>query len=185
MLNRFHSSVRILALAAIAFLTACGGKKMTKATPPVAPSSPTPAPTAAAPVKPAVVQPSQPAVAAKPQPSESDLFAKNVRDVFFNFDDSAIRSDQAPVTQSDATFLSQHSGVNVLIEGHCDDRGSEMYNLALGERRANTVKEALIRQGVDPNRIKTVSYGKEKPFCTEDNEQCWQQNRRDHFVLQR
>jgi len=122
---------------------------------------------------------------ASPQPSDGDLFAKNVNDVFFDFDDSKIRSDEAAVTDKDASFLSQHSNINVLIEGHCDDRGSEIYNLALGESRANSVKEALIKHGVDPSRIKTVSYGKEKPFCDQENEQCWQQNRRDHFVLQR
>ena len=119
------------------------------------------------------------------EPSDGDLFAKNVNDVFFDFDDSKIRSDEAAVTDKDASFLSQHSNINVLIEGHCDDRGSEIYNLALGESRASSVREALIRKGVDPSRIKTVSYGKEKPFCDQENEQCWQQNRRDHFVLQR
>lgn len=122
---------------------------------------------------------------ASPQPSDGDLFAKNVNDVFFDFDDSKIRSNQLVVTKNDASFLGQHSNINVLIEGHCDDRGSEIYNLALGESRANSVREALIKQGIDPSRIKTVSYGKERPFCDQENEQCWQQNRRDHFVLQR
>ena len=177
---RFESFARILALGAMSFLVACS-KNVTKATPPAAPAPTAPAATAtAAPAKPAV-PPSQPAPVTTPQP----IVAKNIRDVFFNFDDAAIRSDQAPVTQDDAAILSQNSKDSVLIEGHCDDRGSEIYNLALGERRASTVKETLIRQGVDANRIKTVSYGKEKPFCTEDNEQCWQENRRDHFVLQR
>lgn len=119
-----------------------------------------------------------------PQPNESDLFAKNVQDVYFNFDDAKIRADQASVAQRDGSFLGQHSDIGVLIEGHCDDRGSEIYNLALGESRAAAVRQALVQQGVDPSRIKTVSYGKEKPFCTEENEQCWQQNRRDHFVIQ-
>jgi peptidoglycan-associated lipoprotein len=119
-----------------------------------------------------------------PQPNDIDQFAKNVKDVFFNFDDSKIRMDQVSTTQNDGSFLSQHSNVSVLIEGHCDDRGSEIYNLALGESRANAVKQALIQQGVDPSRIKTVSYGKEKPFCTQENEDCWRQNRRDHFVFQ-
>lgn len=130
-------------------------------------------------VNPAVIR------GASPQPSDGDLFAKNINDVFFDFDDSKIRSNQVVLTEKDATFLTQHSSISVLIEGHCDDRGSEIYNLALGENRANSVREALIKQGVDPSRIKTVSYGKEKPFCDLENEQCWQQNRRDHFVLQR
>jgi peptidoglycan-associated lipoprotein len=116
---------------------------------------------------------------AAPAPSEADL-----KDVFFNFDDAKIRSDAVPVTQNDAKFLSQHPDAKVLIEGHCDDRGSELYNLALGTKRASSVRESLIQQGVDSSRIKTVSYGKEKPFCEQENEQCWQENRRDHFVLQ-
>jgi peptidoglycan-associated lipoprotein len=121
---------------------------------------------------------------AAPAPNEGDMFAKNVKDVFFNFDDAKIRSGETTVTQSDAQFLSQHPGDKVLIEGHCDDRGSELYNLALGTKRADSVKEALIQQGIDSSRIKTISYGKEKPFCEQENEQCWQENRRDHFVLQ-
>lgn len=125
-----------------------------------------------------------PANAMAAQPSDGDLFAKNVRDVFFDFDDSTVRDDEVVVAQNDATFLSQHPNVSVLIEGHCDDRGSEIYNLALGESRATAVRNALIKQGVDRGRMKTVSYGKEKPFCEQEDEQCWQQNRRDHFVLQ-
>ena len=126
-----------------------------------------------------------PTKATSPQPGDGDLFAQNVKDVFFDFDDSKIRGNEAAATQNDAAFLSRHSSIAVLIEGHCDDRGSEIYNLALGERRANAVKEALIKQGVDSGRIKTVSYGKEKPFCAQEDEPCWQQNRRDHFVLER
>jgi peptidoglycan-associated lipoprotein len=126
-----------------------------------------------------------PAVSKVAPPSDGDLFAKNVHDVFFDFDDARIRTNQSAVVEKDGGFLDQHSNIDLLIEGHCDDRGSEMYNLALGERRANTVREALIHQGINPKRIKTVSYGKEKPFCDQDNEQCWQENRRDHLVAQR
>jgi len=103
--------------------------------------------------------------------------------VYFDYDKSGVRSDQAPVAQNDAAFLAQHPAINVVIEGHCDDRGSEEYNLALGDSRANAVKNALLAEGVTADRIKTVSYGKEKPFCSQENEQCWQQNRRDHFSL--
>ncbi|HEY4843964.1 MAG TPA: OmpA family protein [Terriglobales bacterium] len=73
----------------------------------------------------------------------------------------------------------------MLVEGHCDDRGSEEYNIALGANRAQSATEALVQQGVSVDRIRTVSYGKEKPFCTEDSEQCWQQNRVDHFAFDR
>jgi peptidoglycan-associated lipoprotein len=78
-----------------------------------------------------------------------------------------------------------HLSIKVLIEGHCDDRGSEEYNLALGTSRAESAKQALVQSGISPERIKTISFDKEKPFCTSENEQCWQQNRVDHFVFER
>jgi peptidoglycan-associated lipoprotein len=119
------------------------------------------------------------------QPSEADLFAKNVKDLFFDFDKANIRSDQVPVTNNDAQFLDQHPDIKIMVEGHCDDRGSEEYNIALGVNRANTLKQSLEQEGVSADRINTISYGKEKPFCTADNEQCWQQNRRDHVLFER
>jgi peptidoglycan-associated lipoprotein len=120
-----------------------------------------------------------------PSPTDEDLFSKNVRDVFFDYDKSAIRSNDVPTVQNNEAFLSQHPNIKVLVEGHCDDRGSEEYNIALSTSRAETVKRTLVQEGVPADRIKTVSYGKEKPFCTEDNEQCWQQNRVDHFAFDR
>lgn len=122
--------------------------------------------------------------ASNPSASEEELFGKNVKDVFFNYDKSDLRSDQGPAAQTDASFLSQHADVRILIEGHCDDRGSEEYNLALGDDRATTLKNSLVAAGVNADRIKTISYGKERPFCSQDSEQCWQQNRRDHLSLQ-
>ncbi len=124
------------------------------------------------------------AMESTPAPSEADLFAKNVRDVYFDFDKYSIRPDESPIAQSDAAFLAQHPDIKVLIAGHCDDRGSEEYNLALGASRANSVKQALEQDGVSAAQIKTISYGKEKPFCNQDDEQCWQQNRRDHINAQ-
>jgi peptidoglycan-associated lipoprotein len=126
-----------------------------------------------------------PIAKATPSPTDEELFSKNVKDVFFDYDKSAIRAGEAPTVQNDETFLSQHPNVKVLIEGHCDDRGSVEYNLALGTSRAESTKQALVQRGVPADRIRTVSFGKEKPFCTQDNEQCWQQNRVDHFVLER
>jgi peptidoglycan-associated lipoprotein len=120
-----------------------------------------------------------------PSPSEADLFARNVKDVLFDYDKAEIRTDQAPVAQGDAAFLLQHPAIQVLVEGHCDDRGSEEYNLALGTSRAEAVKRALLQQGVPADRVKTISYGKEKPFCSEDNESCWAKNRVDHFAMNR
>lgn len=126
-----------------------------------------------------------PAAAKQSSESEEDLFGSSMKDVYFDLDKAEIRQDDSPVTTADGQFLAQHPDIKVVIEGHCDDRGSEEYNLALGARRAASLKEALSRDGVSADRIKTISYGKEKPFCSQDDEQCWQQNRRDHFVFQR
>lgn len=131
-----------------------------------------------------VTQPPPPP-AATPSPTDEDLFGENIKDVYFDFNKSDIRADQQAAVQSDAQFLTQHSNISFTIEGHCDDRGSTEYNLALGDQRASSVKNALTAAGVDASHIKTISYGKEKPFCLEDNEACWQQNRRDHFVYQK
>jgi len=118
-------------------------------------------------------------------PGDEELFAQNVKDVFFDYDKYDIRVDQVPQFAASARFLAQHPNMRLLIEGHCDERGSTEYNLGLGDNRANSVKEALVRAGVSADRVKTMSFGKEKPFCTESNEQCWQQNRRGHFVFQK
>jgi peptidoglycan-associated lipoprotein len=127
-----------------------------------------------------VTQPPPPPAA--PSPSEADLFSQNIRDVYFDYDKSDVRADQQSSVQADAAFLSQHSSVNFTIEGHCDERGSTEYNIALGDKRATAVKTALVGAGVSASRINTVSFGKEKPFCNESNEACWQQNRRGHFA---
>jgi peptidoglycan-associated lipoprotein len=117
-----------------------------------------------------------------PQTSATDeqLFAQNVKDIYFDYDKSDIR-DQASI-QADVAFLQQHPNISFTVEGHCDERGSTEYNLALGDNRASAVKNALVAGGIAADRVKTVSLGKEKPFCTESNEACWQQNRRGHFV---
>lgn len=118
-----------------------------------------------------------------PQPTEADLFAKNVKDIYFDFNKADIRPDETNVATSDAQFLAQHPDIKVLVEGHCDDRGSEEYNIALGDSRATSLRQSLLGQGISADRIKTISYGKERPFCSVDDEQCWQQNRRDHISL--
>ena len=119
-----------------------------------------------------------------PTVTDQDLFSQNVKDVYFDYDKSDVRADQQGSLQADVQFLSAHPNVNFTIEGHCDERGSTEYNIALGDKRATAVKSALVAAGVSASRIKTISYGKEKPFCSESNEACWQQNRRGHFVYQ-
>ena len=129
--------------------------------------------------------PPPPPQAAAPSLTDEQLFAQNVKDIYFDYDKSDIRSSEQASMQADAAFLQQHASISVTIEGHCDERGSTEYNLALGDSRASAVKNALVAGGVSADRIKTVSYGKEKPFCSESNETCWQQNRRGHFVYAR
>ncbi|MGA9977346.1 MAG: peptidoglycan-associated lipoprotein Pal [Candidatus Sulfotelmatobacter sp.] len=129
--------------------------------------------------------PPPPPPPAAPSISDEDLFKQNIKDVYFDFDKSDIRADQQTSVQADAAFLMQHPNFNLRIEGHCDERGSIDYNLALGDKRASAAKNALISQGIAASRMTTISYGKERPFCTESNEACWQQNRRGHFVYQK
>jgi peptidoglycan-associated lipoprotein len=113
----------------------------------------------------------------------SELFEQNVRDAFFDFNKADIRPDARDALTKDAEFLRSYSTVHITIEGHCDERGSTEYNLGLGQRRAQASKNYLVSLGISADRIDTVSWGKERPFCTESNEDCWQQNRRGHFVM--
>jgi peptidoglycan-associated lipoprotein len=117
--------------------------------------------------------------------TEQELFAQNVKDIYFDYDKADVRAAEQSALQGDAQFLQQHPNIHITIEGHCDERGSTEYNLALGTNRADAVKNALIQAGVSGDRIKTFSYGKEKPFCDQSNESCWQQNRRGHFVYEK
>ncbi len=114
----------------------------------------------------------------------STLNAKGyLKDAFFDFDKADLREDARTALSADADWLKQYSSIQVLVEGHCDERGTEEYNLSLGEKRASAVKGYLASLGVDASRIRTVSYGKDRPFCTDHNESCWQENRRGHFVI--
>jgi len=117
--------------------------------------------------------------------SEEQMFLRSVQDIFFDYDSFSLRPDATQSLATASQFLQQHPNLKFTIEGHCDERGSTEYNLALGDSRAAAVRDQLTRNGVTGDRIKTISYGKEKPFCNESNEQCWQQNRRGHFVLQK
>jgi len=120
-----------------------------------------------------------------PSLTEEQLFAQNVKDIYFDYDKYDVRSAEQGSLQGDASFLQQHPNIHITIEGHCDERGSTEYNLALGTNRADAVKNALIQAGISGDRIKTFSYGKEKPFCSESNDACWQENRRGHFVYEK
>jgi peptidoglycan-associated lipoprotein len=117
--------------------------------------------------------------------SAEDEFKANVQDAFFDYDTYDIRSDAQATLSRDASYLVSHPGVKVVIGGYCDERGSNEYNLALGQNRADAAKNALVTAGVAATRIRVISYGKEKPFCSESTEECWQQNRRAGFTMDR
>jgi peptidoglycan-associated lipoprotein len=119
----------------------------------------------------------------KGQPGVNELFEQNVKDAFFDFNKADIREDARQALTRTAEFLRSYPQVKVTIEGHCDERGSTEYNLGLGERRAQAAKNYLISLGITAGRMETVSWGKERPFCSEHTEDCWQQNRRAHFVM--
>lgn len=129
---------------------------------------------------------SEPAAAQQTMTEDDEaLFASNVKPIYFDFDRYDLRADQEQTLTANAGFLASKPHLQLLIEGHADERGSTEYNLALGESRANTVRQHLIDSGVSASRISILSYGKERPFCTESTEPCWQENRRSHFVAQR
>jgi peptidoglycan-associated lipoprotein len=126
---------------------------------------------------------SMPPAAAVPSPDLNALFQGAIKDAFFDYNKSDIRPDAREALQKDAEFLNLHPEIRFAIEGHCDERGGEEYNLALGDLRATSAKKYMVSLGIAEDRIQTTSYGKERPFCTEHNEACWQQNRRAHFVM--
>ena len=136
-----------------------------------APTRPAPAPAAAAPT-----------TTARPSPKEFTAIA-DLKDIHFDFDKYDIRPGDAKVLDANATWLKTNPNHLVLIEGHCDERGTNEYNLALGERRAKSAMNYLISQGVQASRITIISYGEERPTCTDKNEACWSKNRRSHFLV--
>jgi len=105
-------------------------------------------------------------------------------DIHFDYNDYSVRAQDGEVLKSNADWMSKNSATRVQIEGHCDDRGSEEYNIALGAKRAQAAKDYLETLGITADRMSTISYGKELPVCNEDTDECWAQNRRDHFVVQ-
>jgi len=139
-----------------------------------------PAPPAETPVQPRPAAPAAAAPAAQPAaPGPSPL-----KDVFFDYDKSSIRDDQKAALNDNVGWLKGNTSAKVLLEGHCDERGTAEYNLGLGERRAKAVKDYLIAAGIAADRISTISYGKERPFVLGHDESAWKWNRRGHFVLQ-
>lgn len=151
-------------------------KPETGGTPPSAPAEPVTAPpVAAAPVE----SPSGPAVAQAPKAPELTA----VKDIFFDFDQAMIRDDSKKTMADNVLWLKTNPAAKVTIEGHCDERGSSEYNLALGERRARVTRDFLVAAGIEANRVNTISFGKERPFVLGHDESAWKWNRRAHFTL--
>jgi peptidoglycan-associated lipoprotein len=111
------------------------------------------------------------------------LESKMLKDIHFDFDRYNIRVEEAQILKENSALLKKYPGMKFQIEGHCDERGTGEYNLALGERRANSVKKYLISLGIEPSRVSTISYGEERPFDQGHNEEAWTKNRRAHFVI--
>jgi len=153
------------------------------------PATPAPAPSTPAPAAPVPSTPSTPAPApapaattARPAPAEFASIPE-LKDIHFDFDKYDIRPDAARTLDANAAWLKSNGNQLLLIEGHCDERGTNEYNLALGERRAKAAMNYLVSQGVQASHITIISYGEERPLCTEHTETCWAQNRRDHFLV--
>jgi peptidoglycan-associated lipoprotein len=185
---------RTAALLTLTIVLSVGAAACAKKAPPAA--APPPPPPAAAPVTPPAPPP-PPAPAPPPPaprtPTEDEIFAgktlaqinaeRPLGDVFFDLDESTIRNDARGPLQKNAEWMKRWTSTRISVEGHADERGSGEYNLALGDRRANAVKNYLVSLGIGADRVNVVSKGKESPFCTESNESCWQQNRRGHFIV--
>ena len=184
---------RSLQITSIVLVLSIGAAACSKKAPEVAPQPPPPP--AAAPVAPPAPPPPPPPPAPKPpaplteeqifaQTSLDELNAKRVLgDVFFDLDQSSVRDDARGILSKNADYLKRWTSTRINIEGHCDERGTAEYNLGLGERRANAVKDYLVSLGIAADRVTIISKGKEAPVCTEANESCWQQNRRGHFII--
>ena len=169
-MKTFSSTLKFAALSAALLLGACTHKQEAVNTAPP-PASPPPPPMAA-PVQSGIL------------PGSAQDFKVNVGDtVHFALNQYNIEENDKGTLSKQAAWLTRYPAVRLTIEGHCDERGTREYNLALGARRANAVKEYLVAQGVPAGRLETVSYGKERPMCTESGEDCWSQNRRGVSVI--
>ena len=184
--RHLRSAAVVLPILGLTLLLAGCPKRpaMTAATapppvPPAAVAPPTPAAPAPAPVAPAPVAPP---TAVTPAPPKEYQANDALKPIYFAFDKSDIRPGDAKVLDATAAYLKANAGQLVLIEGHCDERGTNEYNLALGERRAKAAMNYLVSNGIEAGRITTISYGKERPVCSEHNEACWSRNRNDTFL---
>jgi len=186
--RHLRSAAAVLPILGLTLLLAGCPKRpaMTAATapppvPPAAAAPPTPAAPAPAPA-PVAPAPVAPPTAVTPAPPKEYKANDALKPIYFAFDKSDIRPGDAKVLDATAAYLKANPNQLVLIEGHCDERGTNEYNLALGERRAKAAMNYLVSNGVEAGRVTTISYGKERPVCSEHNEACWSKNRNDMFL---
>ena len=186
--RHLRSAAAVLPILGLTLLLAGCPKRpaMTAATapppvPPAAAAPPTPAAPAPAPA-PVAPAPVAPPTAVTPAPPKEYKANDALKAIYFAFDKSDIRPGDAKVLDATAAYLKANPNQLVLIEGHCDERGTNEYNLALGERRAKAAMNYLVSNGVEAGRVTTISYGKERPVCSEHNEACWSKNRNDMFL---
>ncbi len=139
---------------------------------------------APAPTAPAETKTAEAAPEVKPEAEKAATEAEGLKPVYFDFDKSFIRDDAKAVMKANVEWLKAHPKAKIRIEGNCDERGTKEYNQALGQRRAASAKKYLTTLGISGHRISLISYGKEKPVCTEQNENCWQKDRRDYLVAE-
>ncbi len=175
-----HLFIAVLIILGIITFAGCAHKQVTQT--PEQPQAATPPSKAEAPKTPMTEAPVAAAPQAEAREGERELGTK-IEDIHFDFDRSDIKDSEKPILKNLSRMLSANTMRNVVVEGNCDERGTSEYNLALGDRRANSAKSYLVSLGVPSSRVKTISYGKEKTLCSESTEACWAKNRRDHFVL--
>ena len=187
MIRRFTMCAAVVLMAAVSGV-ACRHPKpqvpapapVSKPAPPTSPATPPPPPPAPTPAQPA-------------PPTEDEIFKnktleqlnaeKPLADTFFGYDSTDLSAEARGLLQKDVDWMKKWTTTKVMVEGHADSRGTNEYNLALGERRADAVRDYMVSLGVPANRITIVTKGKEQPVCTEENESCWQRNRRGHFIV--
>jgi len=188
MIRRFNVCAAVILMAAVSGAACSRNPKpqppapapVTAPPPPTSPATPPPPPPAPAPATPA-------------PPSEDEVFRnktldqlnaeKPLADALFGYDSTDLTAEARGLLQKDVEWMKKWTTTKVMVEGHADSRGTNEYNLALGERRADAVRDYLVSLGVAENRITIVSKGEEQPFCSEETEACWQQNRRGHFII--
>jgi peptidoglycan-associated lipoprotein len=185
-MKRHSTPIAVVAILLAAFLPFAAGCKKKP-------------PTTTAEARPPIEEPAAPERVVPPPPSgasrepvETEVLTQEIsemnkkgylQDAYFDYDASDLRDDARTNLSANAEWLKRYPSIQVLVEGHCDERGTSAYNLALGDRRANAARDYLESLGVASSRVRTVSYGKERPFCTDATEDCYQQNRRAHFVI--